>query len=59
MINEDYANLQRVFEKQEADKATGKVIIFFENGVAKAVEVTNKAKLIGLIVHIVDTVEEK
>ena len=55
MMNEDYANLQRVFEKQEAEKATGKVIIFFEDGVAKAVEVTNKAKLIGLIVHIVDS----
>lgn len=45
MSTEQYAALQKVIEGLEAENATGKIIIFLENGVVKAVEVDKKFKL--------------
>lgn len=45
MSPNQYVELQRLIEAQEKAKATGKLILFFENGVLKGVETTNKVKL--------------
>ena len=45
MSPNQYVELQRLIEAQEKAKATGKLILFFENGVLKGVETTNKIKM--------------
>jgi len=45
MTPNQYVELQRLIEAQEKAKATGKLILFFENGVLKGVETTNKIKM--------------
>ena len=45
MSPNQYVELQRLIEAQEKAKATGKLILFFENGALKGVETTNKIKL--------------
>jgi hypothetical protein len=45
MTTDQYIALQGMIEAQEKAKATGKLILFFENGVLKGVETTNKIKM--------------
>ena len=45
MSPNQYVELQRLIEAQEKAKATGKIILFFENGALKGVETTNKIKM--------------